>query len=98
GDKVPRVLINVSPKYFRDASDAKEKLTADLERILSNVPARERPAEFTFVVKSFSPESGELTSNLKLRRNHVLSNFAPHDRKLTFPSWDMKKDNFKATP
>lgn len=57
-------------------------LQADLKAVLADLPAYQRPVGVVVTFHQFSVEGGELTTNLKIRRQVIIERFAFHLKRL----------------
>jgi long-chain acyl-CoA synthetase len=69
-------LPSAASEEMRRSDFARELTKRELERCGEELAPHERIADFAVLEKSFAVESGELTSNLKLRRQFIAAKYA----------------------
>ena len=57
-------------------ADGRDAIVADVRRVLAEFPDYQRPSGLLVTTRAFGIDSGELTANLKLRRQGIAERFA----------------------
>ncbi len=77
------VLVNVPLDKFKQlvqqhgtAERARNHLRLKIQWVCQHLPGYSRPVDMVITHDTFSPNSGELTANLKPRRNYILKKYA----------------------